>query len=285
MDSCTRGQHVTRMRIHNGGSVTVTRVELSIGSLDLFRFDALDHAFPRHSHDRFTLGVLGEGNGTIRMNGSSWRADDGAILAIPPDAAHSADPIRNRGWTYRSLYPSQALMNAALDSRDAEIVFESPIVHDAEYATRIDILHRQLESGTISLCVEENLLERLGNIATTHGRVAPRTVKPDAKSAGRARLYLDENYSRAVKLSELSSLCELSPFQLIRSFRRFAGMTPHAYLMQVRANRARDMLVGREGISSVAYRCGFSDQSHLTRIFKRIFGVTPGAYVEAGGVS
>jgi AraC-like DNA-binding protein len=81
-----------------------------------------------------------------------------------------------------------------------------------------------------------------------------------------------------VKLDELSLECGVSPFHLIRSFKDSIGMTPHAYLMQVRANRARDMLFAGEGISTVAYRCGFVDQSHLTRTFKRIFGVTPGAY-------
>ena len=56
-------------------------------------------------------------------------------------------------------------------------------------------------------------------------------------------------------------------------------MPPHAYLTQVRANRARELLVRGEPLSAVAYTCGFSDQSHLTRIFKKIFGITPGAYV------
>ena len=78
-------------------------------------------------------------------------------------------------------------------------------------------------------------------------------------------------------------MCGLSPFHLIRSFSDSVGMTPHSYLMQVRATRARDLLLAGIPISTSAFECGFSDQSHLTRTFKRIFGVTPGAYVHAAG--
>jgi AraC-like DNA-binding protein len=84
-----------------------------------------------------------------------------------------------------------------------------------------------------------------------------------------------------VKLAELASICGVTPFHLIHSFRASFGIPPHAYLTQVRARRAREMLIRGNPLSSVAYMCGFSDQSHLTRVFKRIYGVTPGVYVAA----
>jgi AraC-like DNA-binding protein len=67
----------------------------------------------------------------------------------------------------------------------------------------------------------------------------------------------------------------------VRSFTDVVGMPPHAYLTQIRANRARALLLAGETLSGAAYRCGFCDQSHLTRTFKRLFGVTPGSYVAA----
>ena len=83
-----------------------------------------------------------------------------------------------------------------------------------------------------------------------------------------------------VRLLELAAHCGVSPFRLIRSFHRELGMPPHAWLTQLRANRARALLQNGEPPTSVAYQCGFSDQSHLTRIFRGIFGMTPGAYVQ-----
>jgi AraC-like ligand binding domain. len=83
-----------RLKAAEASGVYVTRVELSIGALDLFRFLNYDHAFPRHSHDRFTVGVFGPQNGTIRFRGGDWQAREGSILAIPP--MKRIQPIRSR---------------------------------------------------------------------------------------------------------------------------------------------------------------------------------------------
>ena len=262
--------------------VHVTRVELSIGSLDLFRFDDYDHAFPRHSHDRFTIGAFGQGNGRIRMCGQNWTAADGAILAIPPDAAHSAEPLKKCGWTYRSLYPSLEVMDAALESSSVDARFAQPVIADESLAGAIASIHVDLERSGSTLRNEERLLSLLRSIVDRHAVRSPASHPlPSSGPVLSARRYIDENYARAVKLADLSSVCGLSPFHLIRSFSDCIGMTPHSYLIQVRATRARDLLLAGTPISTSAFTCGFSDQSHLTRTFKRIFGVTPGAYVHA----
>jgi AraC-like DNA-binding protein len=243
------------------------------------------HAFPRHSHDRLTVGVFEGDNGTISLGHASARALDGRILAIASDSTHSAEPMRGMGWTYRSIYPSNELVSVALEasSVDAQVRFENPVLDDPRVAREIGEVHRLLQAGTVTLGVEVRLLEVIRSVVDRHGRrLANRELIPSRRSVSAARAYLEGNFSRVVKLDELSRECDVSPFHLIRSFRDAIGMTPHAYLMQVRATRAREMLVQGDGISSIAYRCGFVDQSHLTRTFKRIFGVTPGAYHAAG---
>jgi AraC-like DNA-binding protein len=216
------------------------------------------------------------------MNGASWRAADGAILVVPPDAPHSADPLRGHGWTYRTLYPSAEVMDAALGRSSESAWFSRPVVADREIANSIAVLHEKLESSEATLATEVTLLEVLGSLVERHADFgSPARAESAGGAVTAARKYLDENYSTAIKLAELSGVCAMSPFHLIRSFREAVGMTPHVYLTQVRANRAREFLLGGLGISTTAYRCGFSDQSHLTRTFKRIFGVTPGVYVDA----
>jgi AraC family transcriptional regulator len=80
-------------------------------------------------------------------------------------------------------------------------------------------------------------------------------------------------------LSELASLCGLSRSHFMRSFKHTTGMPPHRWLLMQRVNRAKDLLVKSEiSISQIALDCGFADQSHLTRVFGKVFGKTPGAF-------
>jgi AraC-like DNA-binding protein len=260
--------------------VSVVRAQFSVGLLELFRFERYDHAFPRHSHERFTFAVFGAGNGSIRIGGATWQAAEGSILAIAPDQAHSAEPLRGRGWTYRSLYPAPDVVAAAVDG---DVVaaprFDRPVIDDPALGRAIARLHARLETAPASLELEERLLLLIGRLVRRYGAVPTGTLPASpAPGVARARAFLEANADYPIRLADVCLACGMSPFQLIRSFHRALGMPPHAYLTQLRVNRARELLLAGEPPSAAAYRCGFSDQSHLTRTFHRIFGVTPGAY-------
>ena len=263
-----------------------TRVALSIGTLDLVRFTRYDHAFPRHSHEEFTVGAFETGNGSLGYRHASWRAYDGSVLAVPPDEVHTAEPLRGSGWTYRAMYPSTALMAVALGHAahsDLPAFFGRPIYDDPVLARAVSSVHRLLETQERSFDAEAMLMTILYALVVRHGATRPpvRCETPAARVVATAREYLRENFARPVKLATLAGVCGASPFHLVRSFTDVVGMPPHAYLTQIRANRARALLVVGETPADVAYCCGFCDQSHLTRTFKRLFGVTPGAYVSA----
>jgi AraC-like DNA-binding protein len=75
----------------------------------------------------------------------------------------------------------------------------------------------------------------------------------------------------------------MSPFALLRAFRDETGLPPHAYLNQLRVRLARQLLDGGVAPALVAAEAGFADQAHLTRHFKRVVGVPPGAYQRERG--
>jgi AraC-like DNA-binding protein len=140
-----------------------------------------------------------------------------------------------------------------------------------------------LESGARQFDAESLLVTTLHALVARHG-LALRPASPDTpvvRVVETAREYLHAYYASPIKLASLAAVCGTSPFHLVRCFTETLGIPPHAYLTQIRANRARALLMQGETVSGVAYRCGFCDQSHLTRVFKRLFGVTPGSYVAA----
>jgi AraC family transcriptional regulator len=79
-------------------------------------------------------------------------------------------------------------------------------------------------------------------------------------------------------VAELALLCGLSRSHFVKSFKKTTGLPPHQWLLMQRADRAKTLLVNSAlPISRVASECGFVDQSHLTRVFAKVFGITPAA--------
>ena len=101
---------------------------------------------------------------------------------------------------------------------------------------------------------------------------------PPHRAVVRASEFIHDNYARGLRLADIAAAAHLSPFHLIRLFGKSTGVTPHQYLIQVRVNMARSLLsAGADAgsLADVAAAVGFADQSHLTRHFKRVLGLTP----------
>lgn len=116
---------------------------------------------------------------------------------------------------------------------------------------------------------------------------APREpMRPQRLTApiARARRMLHERVADDVRLEELEAAVGLSRFYLVRRFRAEVGLPPHAYQLALRIDRARALVADGLALADVAAHCGFTDQSHFTRHFRRAIGVAPGAYARSTGV-
>lgn len=90
--------------------------------------------------------------------------------------------------------------------------------------------------------------------------------------------FIHQNYAMDVGLAEIAAAAHLSTYHLTRVFKKATGVSPHQYLVQVRVNSARALLTagaGDRSLAEIAAAVGFADQSHLTRHFKRVLGMTP----------
>jgi len=92
------------------------------------------------------------------------------------------------------------------------------------------------------------------------------------------REYIDAHFTRSISMCELSGAAGLSMFHLHRLFRASTGIPPHEYQTQLRINYAKRLLQRGYRPVDVALSSGFSDQSHLTRHFKRLVGITPARF-------
>jgi AraC family transcriptional regulator len=109
---------------------------------------------------------------------------------------------------------------------------------------------------------------------------------PEAKQGGlapwqlkRAKEFMEANLSTSVRLRELADLTRLSQSQFGRAFKASTGLAPHRWQMNLRINRAQQLLLdGDLTLAQIALVTGFSEQSHLTRVFRGIVGVSPGSW-------
>jgi AraC-like DNA-binding protein len=265
--------------------VALEQVSLSLGSFDALSATRFRLRFAPHVHEFFALGVIEAGANNIRYRGTSSIAGPGSVVAISPGQLHTGEPAAEDGWSYRMIYPTvQYLVHAFEDEKPADpIYFPTGVIDDPDLAAEMVSLHIRLLTPGCALAQEVTLLGWLRTLVDRHGRNAP--GPSPTFSAGpavtRVREFLDDNLERQVRLAELATVSQLSPFYLIRAFRRAFGMPPHAYLKQRRVGRAQEMLRSGRSISDAAYACGFSDQSHLGRTFKSVMGVSPGIYARA----
>jgi AraC-like DNA-binding protein len=133
----------------------------------------------------------------------------------------------------------------------------------------------------------DHVLFALGiHVAQTYGGM--RSLLPPIRGGlaawqvKRAKEILSANLDGRVPLKEVAKECRLSVSHFSRAFHRTMGAAPHNWLLMYRIEVAKEKLRdGRLSLLDVALGCGFADQSHLTRVFTRIVGVSPGAWRRA----
>ncbi|MEM8783416.1 MAG: AraC family transcriptional regulator [Planctomycetota bacterium] len=150
------------------------------------------------------------------------------------------------------------------------------------------LLHRELETRQAgsSLFVETLsqalALHLVRHYATHNAREVSQPGRLDARQLRTIDDYLDAHLAENITLPDLAELAGQSLFHFARCFKQTTGHTPHQHLMQRRIQRARRMLddprLAERNVAWIATRCGFADQSHLSRRFKSAFGVTPAVY-------
>lgn len=251
--------------------------------LDCLKATFRSHVFPPHTHETYVIGATVAGRHRYWHQGSLVTLGPGQCAFINPGEVHDGAPDE-QGYSYRMMYPQPELLQSVLfDATGAEQAaprFVAPTVHDTELATEFIAVHGLLEQGGEGLGADERLTAALLKAIARHAGGLPGITKAGEEPAAvtRAKDFLMAHVSEAADLKALAAAARLSAWHLIRVFRKATGLTPHAWLVDQRVHKARQML--RSGLTpgDAAALCGFSDQAHMTRLFKARLGVTPGQY-------
>ena len=237
----------------------------------------------------FALVVPDDWEGTVFYRSRRHRLAPGQLLCVSPGEVVASVDVRREG-RLRVLLLGAELVRKLLATRDRVLPESLPAVFAALGGTRLatalldtfGALERRTSVTELGVCVE-TLLQALVDAVVRAGR----SPAPSSSLRRTASIVerLRETLLRGAKsdepppdLATLSREVGLSRFQTLRLFRRHYGVTPRAFHLHFRLALARHSLRAGASLAEVAASCGFVDQSHFTKQFKRLVGVTPGQY-------
>lgn len=242
------------------------------------------HTFGRHTHDQFGIGVILRGAQKSMSGRGVVEAEAGDVITVNPGEVHDGSPLGEGGRSWRMLYFDPAALvepiGALTDGNADSAELSHPALRDAASAAHFQSLFRAMtdpRGGQSEIEVRENLLLLLARLVERRKRERPGAPRPIEQ----ARARIDDDPSAQVSLDELAAIGGISQFQLVRGFSKATGLTPHAYLVQRRLEKARKMIAEGIALADAAHTAGFADQSHMTRLFVRTYGMSPGVYAAA----
>ena len=268
--------------------------------LEFLRAVFVTHAFPRHTHEnQFVIGVVERGVQECLTQGSREYLTQGTLVLLNPSVPHTGRAFEREGYAYRAFYPDLDFIHHFVEQTSDSVKRTPPSLRfrppyrfaDPLLAKRLLYLHAVLEAGRHSFLPRltqdtllyhflSDLFERFGEagsgLSTTQSRTEHEPV-----AVRRARERLDATPEAPLSLQEIAQTTGLSAGRLLRAFHQSVGVPPHTYQIQARVQRAKALLLTGVPVAEVAARVGFHDQSHLTRHFKRLLGVAPGAFQRA----
>lgn len=251
------------------------------GIHEVFHARFVEHAYPPHAHETWTLFVVDPGAIRYDLETRHRGALGGRVAVLPPHVVHDGRPSSDLGYRRRVLYVGTEILDERLTGR----AVDRPDIEDPSITRAVRRLHRvlgqpgeTLEAETLLALVGDRLRERLGT-----GAVEPLDRRED-RIAADLRDLLDEHRFDAITLAEAGRVLHVSPAHLVRCFTRAFGIAPHRYVVGRRIEAARHRLLEGGSVAEVATSVGFHDQAHLTRHFKRHVGTTPARYARAGGL-
>lgn len=244
------------------------------------------YAYPRHSHDYYVISLIDRGWQSFTHKGTKFTTPPGGVILINPDTVHTGETVDQQGFELRSLYPTVSHMKMAaaeVTGRNVALpYFDAVRVDHPVVSKSISSLHKSLMQDSTTLEVESRFLWLLAQLIKRYADtpITDQKLGGENMAIQKARRYIEEHYSRSVSLDTLSQHVALSPYYLLRVFCAEVGMPPHAYLESVRIRHAQKLIRAGKPLAEIAVEVGFSSQSHMTRSFRKIIGVTPGQFAQ-----
>lgn len=250
------------------------------------RYDRVsDACYIKHSHDTISIGANEDGSTELNCKNIVSRLDTGSLLLINPFEVHCCNPIKEQARTYHMMFLDQewcySIQKNIFGNKIKKYMpFKKIILKDELLYKEYINTSKFLFTNSFYIEKEEKLINFLIKLFSKESSLKEKDEEQiiDNKIVKKIKKIIDRNVNNNITLAEISEEIEINQYKIIRLFKNKTHLTPHAYLMNAKINKAKILIKKGLPISDVYFSLGFFDQSHFIKNFKRIVAVTPKQY-------
>ncbi len=238
--------------------------------------------YQAHAHDEFSFGVIDAGRASYRNRQQQHETHASMLVTINPGDIHACNPEKGV-WSYRMLFIDTGWLGQLQTemfgpSAEDYCPFRNDFQTETACYQGFDQLYQRLLDGSQPLAAESELIEFICPLL--EGK--PITLNERHKclpELDRISELIRDRLEDNLTLEELSEVSGFSRYQLIRLFRKHYGLPPHAWQLDQRIRRARQLLKqSNASLGEIAQQLGFADQAHFQRHFRQRTALTPGQF-------
>jgi len=269
-----------REPVGDGAAGATRRIQIGQGSAGIERLEAhfVGPAFSPHRHDTYAIGITLAGVQTFHYRGERRLCLPGQCHILHPDETHDGGAATADGFGYRIVYVDPSLIQQALGGRPLPFVVD-PVVDRSVFENALPAALWHLEDP-IDDAAQVELTTAVADMLTT---AAARTGAAKGGSLRLAALQAVRDLITArpaapLSLETLESVSGLDRWTLARQFRAAFGTSPSSFRTMRQLDQVRRLIRDGHPLAAAAFAAGFADQSHMSRMFKRTYGLTPATW-------
>ena len=245
------------------------------------QFVGIEQKFPNHFHEYYVIGFVECGRRNLTCKNRDYTIDAGDLLIFNPLDNHACYQVDHKALDWRCINISEDVMRETvkqITGRDHLPKFTTTVACRSEAVLSLRELHDLIMEQRRDFEKEEIFFFLIKQLLDDFTEPAQDSLSEASEEIQKACDYMESNFAELITLNDLSKLAGLNKYTLLRNFSKQRGVTPYQYLETIRIGEAKKLLEKGAGPLDAAMQTGFTDQSHFTKFFKKIIGLTPKQY-------